>query len=133
LEYKIYPIIHTTLLVFPFFKGGHRVRGLLLRATFFGQLLQALAFCHSQGIVHGDIKPGNLLIHFGEEKLCLIDFGLSFFIQDQKPRRGGTLGYWAPELYLNETLGPTIDVWGAAVVLYEWVPFNSLLSHLFHR
>lgn len=43
------------------------------------QLLQALDFTHSKGIMHRDIKPANVLIDHGKRQLKLIDWGLADF------------------------------------------------------
>lgn len=88
------------------------------------QLTSAVAAVHHAGIVHGDIKSGNVLISpgFVDDRVTLIDFGLahrttpSFEID-----RGisGTPGYMAPELLSGELSTQASDQYALGVVLYE--------------
>ena len=88
------------------------------------QLTSAVAAVHRAGIVHGDIKSGNVLISpgFVDDRVTLIDFGLahrttpSFEID-----RGisGTPGYMAPELLSGELSTQASDQYALGVVLYE--------------
>jgi eukaryotic-like serine/threonine-protein kinase len=79
-------------------------------------LTSAVAYLHTQRILHLDLKPGNLVASGGIVRV--IDFSLA-----RAPGRGragmGTHIYLAPEQALGRMLGPAADVWGIGVVLWE--------------
>lgn len=100
-------------------------------------LLDALAYAHSRGVLHGDMKPSNVML--SEEGLRLFDFGLG--LAEGGPSRhlpnlnrerlnAWTPGYAAPELLEGARLSARADVYGAACVLYELAsgrhPFRRL-------
>ncbi|CAE6449704.1 unnamed protein product [Rhizoctonia solani] len=103
--------------------------GFLIR-SYLGQMADALAFLHSKGICHRDIKDENVVL--GPSGRCwLIDFGSSGVV-----RRGGwdtfsgTLDYAGPEILRGERYtGPPQDVWAFGVVAYVLLvgecPFSS--------
>jgi serine/threonine protein kinase len=76
----------------------------------------AVTYLHTKGVLHLDLKPGNLLCSYGVVRL--IDLSLA-----RPPGRGhrgaGTHVYLAPEQALGEEVGPWSDVWGIGVVLWE--------------
>ncbi|KAE9361240.1 hypothetical protein PF008_g1225 [Phytophthora fragariae] len=62
------------------------------------QLCDALQYLHRKGVVHGDIKPENILLHKG--RMCLVDFGVSFRMGERffyDSHLMGTVAYAAPE------------------------------------
>jgi serine/threonine protein kinase/Flp pilus assembly protein TadD len=90
------------------------------------KMADGLAHAHGKGIVHGDIKPGNILITDDGEPV-LLDFHLSQSTIDTFSNNqwvGGTLPYMAPELMESFRNGSTLsdrrsDIWSLGVVLFE--------------
>lgn len=81
---------------------------------------EALARAHEQGIVHGDIKPANILTDGTAGKLC--DFGLARFYRQTTLTGGMTIGspaFMAPEQLRGEIAGPAADIFAMGVTLYQ--------------
>ena len=84
------------------------------------QILNCLNECHKLGVMHRDIKPGNIIIGPDKLKATLIDFGLAdlYYPETAYTTRVSTLRYKAPELLLNyQYYDYGIDIWGAGCVL----------------
>lgn len=67
------------------------------------QILDTLAYVHSQNLIHRDIKPDNVMRRFRDESLVIVDFGAcaSLGKQDYASTCIGTGGYMAPEVFLG--------------------------------
>lgn len=85
------------------------------------QVAEGLAKAHAAGVVHRDIKPGNLILT--EDAVKIVDFGLAKFADSLHLTTDGTsLGtaaYMSPEQVRGEEVGPAGDVWAVGVILYE--------------
>jgi serine/threonine protein kinase len=110
---------------------------------FVRQVADGLAAVHANGILHRDVKPGNILIDLAGQAL-LTDFGLALPVSepDHLTATGimvGTVAYMAPEQADAEsgTIGPWTDLYGLGVVLYQMVtgrlPFEDSSRTLLSR
>ena len=102
-------------------------------------LLDTLAYAHRRGVLHGDMKPSNVML--SEDGLRLFDFGLGQAEEGTLPGlphlsrerfNAWTPGYAAPELLEGQPLSASADVYGVACVIYELAsgkhPFRRLPS-----
>jgi len=81
------------------------------------RLLEALAVAHSQGVVHRDVKPGNILLN--GDRVVLTDFGIAAIRNETtaSDTMVGSLDYMAPERVNGEPATPASDVWSLGVTL----------------
>jgi hypothetical protein len=86
------------------------------------QIAAGLAAAHAQGLIHRDIKPGNILLENGVERVKIIDFGLARAVDDagmtETGRILGTLLYMSPEQARGEMLDARSDLFSLGSVLY---------------
>ncbi|XP_073518226.1 microtubule-associated serine/threonine-protein kinase 3-like [Phyllobates terribilis] len=117
-----------------------------LARLYFAEVVVAVEYLHSYGVVHRDLKPDNLLItsaghikvtDFGASKLGLMipktnvhkELAVDIYREFLDSEICGTPYYIAPEVFLNEGYGRPIDWWSLGIILHEFlvgsVPFDE--------
>ena len=92
------------------------------------QICRALDACHAEGVIHRDLKPGNVMRDTAG-KVVIMDFGLAHSAQTggltQTGMLLGTLEYMSPEQAQGRELGPTSDIYSAGLIFYELLTGKS--------
>lgn len=106
------------------------------------QVLAALAHAHARGVIHGDLKPQNILVETttggdvnADPRVHVLDFGLAFLLRDRHdprldgaqqaqvaiPYGGGTPGFMAPEQIRRAVphVGPPTDLYALGCILFQ--------------
>jgi serine/threonine protein kinase len=95
--------------------------------------LRALKYLHSRGVIHGDIKPSNLMID-ARKRVKLGDFGLARRVSDEEGSLiKGTTKYMAPEVVSDEfgEVGPQSDLYSLGFTSYELICGSDHFENLF--
>jgi len=98
------------------------------------EIADGLLHAHERGVVHRDVKPGNILLD-AEGHAHLVDFGIAHSLAEAAQRLTrtgtvmGTLRYMAPEQLAGGRIGPKTDLYALGVVLFEMItgraPFDN--------
>jgi len=100
-------------------KPGLPVQEVLERAH---EACEALAYVHSQQVVHADVKPANIVC--GADGSVLVDFGLAVRVgelEEPDASSGGTARFMAPEVFAGDPPSPRSDVYSLAATIWNLV------------
>ncbi|XP_072425490.1 serine/threonine-protein kinase PAK 4-like [Chiloscyllium punctatum] len=92
-------------------------------ATVCLSILKALAYLHSHGVIHRDIKSDSILLTL-DGRVKLSDFGFCAQVNEEIPRRRSLVGtpYWmAPEVIARLPYGPEVDIWSLGIMVVEMI------------
>lgn len=85
------------------------------------ELLDALGFAHRHGVVHRDIKPGNIVV-MPDGRIKIMDFGIARLESSTLTQAGTVLGtpsYMSPEQFMGQRVDGRSDLFSAGAILYE--------------
>ena len=109
-----------------------RTRGPLREATvraILGQIAEGLLYAHESGVVHRDLKPGNVLVD-RSGRVKLTDFGLSKLLASEvlEGKAVGTPSYMPPEQFRTENVGPECDWYALGCLICEMLTGTILFQ-----
>jgi eukaryotic-like serine/threonine-protein kinase len=100
---------------------SHSPLSLLQKAGFIVAICRALDYAHKHGVVHRDIKPGNIMLT-KDGNVKVVDFGIARVadaLQTQTHTFMGTLGYMPPEQIRGKRADERSDIWALGITFYE--------------
>jgi serine/threonine-protein kinase len=98
------------------------------RLRLFVQVLRAVQHAHAHGVIHRDLKPGNVLVDT-QQKVKLLDFGVAKLLEDTEAAGESTMTRWggrpltpdyaSPEQTAGQSIGTASDIYSLGVMLHE--------------
>ncbi len=109
-------------------------RALISRLEYFLKICEAINYCHSRKVVHGDLKPDNIMMgQYGE--VYIMDWGCARYADTSPDHISGTPNYLPPEFLIDKKVTFQIDVYSLGIILFELVTLlrakatNSTRTH----
>jgi serine/threonine protein kinase len=109
-----------------------RVRGPLdesIVRAILGQVAEGVLYLHDSGVIHRDLKPGNVLVD-RSGRVRLTDFGLSKLLESEVPegKAVGTPSYMPPEQFRTADVGPPCDWYAIGCLIFEMLTAQILFT-----
>jgi len=101
-----------------------------LKLVYAMQACRAFDYAHKRGIVHRDIKPGNIMVN-KDGTVKVVDFGIARVLEASRTQTGmliGTFAYMSPEQYHGEHADERSDIWSFGVLFYELLTYKKPFS-----
>lgn len=108
-------------------------KSLLLRMDLFARICDAVAFAHSKRVLHGDLKPGNIMIE-NLRNVYIMDWGNAQIVEDHpdscilKDTISGTPRYLPPEAVRGECMDFRSEVFSLGLILFELVTLSKAVT-----
>lgn len=115
--------------MFDFFFASRQEIPIHIIQNYVKKLVDVLDYCHSKGVIHGDVKPENVVVT-KDGSIKLIDFGYAlkndtFMTQ----REFGTLEYLSPEMVTTSLCTSGVDIWALGVIIYQLITLESPFNY----
>lgn len=119
-------------------------------ANLFRQICEGMSYAHAQGVIHLDLKPGNVLVREGEPEIAkIVDFGIARMVAPESGNMTvpeevvGSLLYMSPEQCRGDILDSRSDVYSFGCLMYETLtgkspfaganPMKTIVNHLHEK